>query len=270
MSPLAQALYGTFVRDFWAANHDIRWVQLEHERSLQLSDNVLLVGRIDAIGETPDARPFFADWKTASKSKAYPKNRESLKAQWRLTPQALTYGVLLKDTGIREFTVRWMFKTDPPTTDFEWYSYTDAELEWWQAQLLDFAERIRALRHEEGNWPLNLNNCTRYGEQYKCPFRDQGCHKLNFGFVPEGMLARNESHIQLENKVATSKSLVVLDATRVNDYINCPEFYRRMWEKTTTSGARGLTEDSESLRVGKEVHDLIHGHLSEIMKGQSK
>lgn len=276
--PLAESLANAFIAHFWAANHEIKWTAVEEEASLWLAPDVVLVGRVDARGVTPDGRPFFADWKTASAGKL--RYKDTTKSQWRMSPQALTYGVL--SPGVHDFTVRWAFKTDPPACDHEWYTFTDAETAWWREELLNIAKEIRHLRlaaarnfeYRVGvtNWPTNLNNCTKYGERYRCPFRDQGCWALNFGHVPDGMTPRESSHLAIENalKGDHGDAIIVLDASRVSDFISCRELYRKLWERSPNPGhGWGLTEENENLVIGTDFHDIIHQHILGIMEEQN-
>jgi hypothetical protein len=271
MHPQAEALAAQFIANFWSANHEIQWRALEQEKLKWLNSNTALVGKIDAQGITAAGKPFFGDWKTASKSKA--RGIKFEKIRWKMRPQSLTYGVLMADT-CRDFTVRWAFKTDPITTDFEWYTYSQPEIDWWRNELIAIADDIRNLRrglrllHTDG-WPTNLNYCDRYGEEYRCPFRDSGCWKLNFNFNPPTMHPRTESHIKIENDLKIQlggevilSELVVLDASRVDDWINCHERYRRLWE------GDGLTEDSEALTIGHDFHSIIETHLNQIKEKQ--
>lgn len=272
MHPESIRLAEAFAQHFWSADHEIRWGDLETEHSLWLNETTVLVGKIDATGTTSDGEPFFADWKTASKNKA--RYMDSEKAQWRMTPQALTYGVLLGG-AYKRFMVRWALKTVPVACHFEWYTYADAELQFWRGQLIDIARRIRTLRNSATPWPLNLHNCTRYGETYRCPFRDEGCWKLKFDHVPSDMSPRTQSHLAIENEllaqegmkagaikpeggVVHNPDLVVLDASRVSDWMDCNEYYRRAWEQN------GLTEISEPLIIGTDFHSLIAEHLTTI------
>src|SRR3954464_8125248 len=140
MAPTAEQLAQSFANDFWSANQEITWLAVEEERQMWLDEQTMLVGRIDARGRTPDGELFFAEWKTASASKA--RRMEEEKIKWRTDPQALTYGVLVPET--KRFTVRWMLKTPKPQTDFEWYTYTQAEVDSWRKQLLGVAAEIRA------------------------------------------------------------------------------------------------------------------------------
>jgi hypothetical protein len=268
MHPQAEALAAQFIANFWSANHEIQWGALEQEKLKWLNSSTALVGKIDAQGITAASKPFFGDWKTASKSKA--RGIKFEKIRWKMRPQSLTYGVLMADTCL-DFTVRWAFKTDPITTDFEWYTYSQSEIDWWREELLNIAASIRAWRvstkTSHPGWPTNLNHCDRYGEEYRCPFRDSGCWKLNFKFNPPTMHPRVESHLQIENDIklywdGDDSKLVVLDASRVDDWINCHERYRRLWE------GDGLTEDSEALTIGHDFHSIIETHLNQIKEKQ--
>lgn len=270
MHPEAVRLANAFANHFWSADHDITWVALEEEHQLQLDEHTVLVGKMDARGFTSDGEAFFGDWKTASKKKA--RYMDAEKAKWRMSPQALTYGVLLGDWSKR-FTVRWALKTEPATCQFEWYTYTTAELDLWRSELLETAAEIRRLRSLRVgfNWPLNLLNCTRYGESYACPFRD-GCYSLNFGLVPESMQPRDKSHLDIENRLrdnSKDEQLVVLDATRMNEWLECHEKYRRLWEHKQGTELGGLHEESEALIIGTDFHQLIAQHLNGIKEKQN-
>lgn len=263
----AERLAKAWISHFWASNHQIQWQEIETEKLLWLSPNTVLVGKEDAIGKTEDGPVFFADWKTASKSKA--RFMESEKMRWRMTPQALTYGVL-NASVTTHFTIRWALKTEPASCDFEWYSYTTDELDWWRVQLVHIAEDIREQRRKQyvtyNHWETNLTNCARYGEKYKCPFRDEGCYARNFSFIPDSMTPRTQSHLTIENELRASgkvsNDVVVLDASRVGDWLHCHEFYRRLWE------GEGLSEENEALEIGDEFHRIIAAHLKQIQREQ--
>ena len=252
MLELAQNLADVFRRDFASADREIVWTAVEEERQLQLDPYTTLIGRIDARG-TIDGDPFFADWKTASAAKA--RRMEEVKAMWRSDPQALTYGVLLGGEA-RRFTVRWAIKTNPPQTAFEWYSYTEQEIVEWTRQLKIVANQIRdwRLRSPNGPWLLNRGNCFRYGVKYKCPFFETCPSNAKIGppRVP---------HTDLEARLAQTANpeMVVLSSSRVGDYLDCPEAYRRKWE-----GA-GFNESSEALDVGTEFHSEIQDYLKGLM-----
>lgn len=251
MNEQAEKLSRAFISDFWSANHEITWTAVEEERQLWLAPNVLLVGRVDARGLTSDGLPFFGEWKTASASKARRMNDEKLK--WRTDPQALTYGVLLDGLTDR-FTVRWALKTPQPATDFEWYTYTPEEVKHWRSTLLNLAGEIARDRveHPEGPWLTNRGNCYRYGVAYKCPFIE-GCHALDFARVYG---APRTPHLEFERSFDNrGGEVVVIDASRIGDYLECPESYRKKWE------APGFHEENDNLVIGSEFHSLVATHL---------
>jgi hypothetical protein len=257
MHPLAHSLAVTFQRDFASADREIEWVSAEEERALALAPDTLLIGRVDARGRT-GGEAFFGEWKTASPAKA--RRMDEVKAAWRTDPQALTYGVLL-GPETRRFTVRWAIKTATPTTAFEWYSYTDAEIDHWRDQLLGIAHEIRCWRrdrdlHGRVAWRTNFGNCDRYGAKYMCPFFEPKCSHLAFA---KPMNSPRTGHTELEKGVAAmmaaNPQLVVLSGSRVDDYLGCPEAYRNKWE-----GA-GYTEENENLTIGTDFHSLIRDYI---------
>lgn len=260
--PQAEALAQAFIDNFWAADHSIRWIRTEFEASTMLDEHTMLVGRVDAIGISEMGKRFFGEWKTASAWQA--KNMPQVKATWRFKPQALTYGVLLDTVypGIRDFTTRWAIKTNPVTTDFEWYTYSTEELEWWRSEVIGIAGSIRFERERNGpeNWPVNPDRCFRYGEKYVCPFFYPCCSKLKFEDKPSNSIVRI-SHLETErNLVSDDKELVVLDATRIETWINCREKYRREYEENIVG------DPSEALLIGQEFHDRYGKHLDTLIK----
>lgn len=224
-----------------------------------LDADTVLVGRVDAQG-LADGEPFFGEWKTTS---GWNKNKMGdVKQTWRLDPQALTYGVLIPEA--KKFTVRWAIKSNPPMADFEWYTYTADEVEWWRRQLLQYAYNIREYRQHVAPWQPNLTNCFKYGVKYRCPFFDEGCSQLQFGARPSHMSARTP-HLTIERdivSITTSPNLVVLDASRVETFMTCAERYRRTYE-----GA-GASEESEAMTIGTDFHSLYAAHLRGIMEKQ--
>jgi hypothetical protein len=258
MHPQSEALASAFISDFWSANREIEWVAVEEERQLWLTPNTLLVGRVDARGRTSDGDLFFGEWKSGSAAKARRMAEEKVK--WRTDPQALTYGVLLGGET-NQFTVRWALKTNPVQTDFEWFTYTEAEIEHWRGQLLEIAHEIREHRMYDGvgPWRTNRGNCYRYGVKYACPFVD-GCHSLDFNRVYG---EPRTPHLAFERELVTTEQpsdLVIIDATRVGDYLECPEAYRKKWE------GRGFHEESEALVIGSGFHELVANHLRALQK----
>lgn len=258
MHPLSQKLARQFIGDFWSADHSITWTAVENERQLWLSPKVLLVGRVDAEGITGDGEPFFGDWKTLSASKGY--RIEEEKKKWRTSVQALTYGVLVP--GTRRFTVRWAIKPKaskgvegPCSTAFEWYDYTLEEVAFWKGQLLEIGNEILS-RRASGKWLKNRANCYRYGVKYPCPFLER-CHALDF---EADLGSHRVPHLDFERDNHFGLDVVVIDASRVDDYLECPEKYRKGWE------GHGYHEDNENLVIGNDFHSLIAAHLGEIKR----
>lgn len=259
ISPIAEELVSGWIPHFADADAAITWLDVEREHELWLDADTLLVGRIDALGlveeykwefaktnvwsPTVAAGTFFAEWKSQSPPPKY--KAQEWKQTWRMNPQSLTYGVLVDSIypGTRRFTVRKGFKSSPPTFDFEWFAYSDAEVEWWRGELLDIAAEIRWRRKKSVvPWAPNFDACFKYGPRYVCPFFGPACSQLNWTGRPVEAVAR-EPHLEVErtflaantgsfgNKIR--KNVVVLDATRTETWINCRERYRRQYEEGT-------------------------------------
>lgn len=269
-NPTAQDLHDAFRRDFFSADHSIKWIAAEELHTLWLSRDTALVGTIDAKGLKEDNTKFFADWKSISPRKAV--NMEHVKAEWRLDPQALSYGLLLGEE-YHEFTVRWAIKSNPVRTDFEWYSYTQAELDWWKGEVLAVARHIRALRNykfsvghnnEARNWPTNLTNCTRFGWNYRCPLYDNGCTKLDFTHNP-GLPPRTHNKGIEQKLLAEFKGnpaeLVVLSSSSIETWLGCKERFRRQYE------GDGFEETSEALQLGSQFHSLRADYIRSLING---
>jgi hypothetical protein len=258
--PQAEQLAAAWINDFWSANREIEWIAVEEERSLLLDPRTLLIGKVDARGRTPDGEPFFGEWKT--KSGSYAKKMADVKATWRMAPQALTYAVL-NAADANRFTVRWALKTPVPQTDFEWYTYRPSELVHWHDQLRVIANGIRGFRQRgDMPWLTNFGNCQRYGMKYQCQHYAEGCGLLDFT-KPTG--PPRIPHTKLEtlhsNPPNPDANFVVLSSSRVGDYLECPEKYRRNWE-----GA-GCHEDNENLIIGSDFHLLVGQHLQSLIRG---
>lgn len=287
---LAQTLATGWIKHFYAADQSIKWGRIEHEHSLWLDDKTLLVGRIDADGETEDGDFFFADWKTISGNK---KNQmASVKAEYRLDPQMLTYGLLTsgptEESCAGRFMVRWAMKpvtyaTKSPTGPlyfYEWYSYTAEEIAWWRNMVRNIAAKIRADKLTLRPFITNLSNCLRYGANYACPFLAPACSKRIWdGVTPE--MTKRTSHLDLERGLQARNSplltmdgtkflngtpiedVVILDATRIDTWLGCNERYRREY----------LTNDrppsGEALSDGIEFHDLMHTYYNGMKEKQN-
>lgn len=217
---MLESLVEGWIGHFWAADHTITWLEVEVPLYKWLTPNTLLVGVSDARGRTEDGNDFFGEWKTAN-----PRERETWKQVWRMNPQSLTYGVLwrARQPNLELFTVRKAFKptsatgkNSHPSYDFEWFRYSQAELDHWEQEVVRIADEIRAYRlrsrpfspiasnfrgmmvsdvrkqeaHEQvmsGSWPTNYLDCFKYGIKYPCPFME-GCHAGNWSAQPGGVL----------------------------------------------------------------------------------
>lgn len=244
---------------FWNPDHEIQWLAAEQEMSLSLDPHTLLLGKVDAIGRTPSGELFFGEWKTAN-----PRERTTWKQVWRMNPQSLTYGVLASHhwPGCRRFTVRKAFKSEPPAYDHAWFSYSEAELEHWRGELCRVATEIRVYRKQSTeNWPVNHQNCFRYGIKNACEFFEPACSQLDFAAKPNGALVRI-SHLDSERRLnASDPELVVLDATRVKMWLECRERYRRTYEENV---AVPVAEGS-ALDIGTTFHEMIGHHYTSLI-----
>ena len=270
----ASDIASAWVSHFWSADHELKWIAAEVEHSLWLTPNTLLAGRIDALGEN-DNGTFFGEWKTAN-----PREKNTWKQIWRMNPQSLTYGVLANDWFVinqgrdcSQFTVRKAFKSTPPTFDHAWYSYSPAELNDWKFELIRIANEIRDYQMEglpEGHWPTNWTRCFQYGPNYACPHFEAGCSKMVWEIDPAA--PKREPHLEIERRLnATEKydygdglqnavtvwtapernieGLVVLDATRVKEWLGCREKFRRAYVENV---AEPMTE---ALQLGIDFHE---------------
>lgn len=296
---LAEQLVEGWLSYFSAFDQAIRWIDAEREHAIWLCPNdcpicrgsnldpkmsfpspcphsqTLLVGMIDAVGQTQEGELFWADWKT--EKPPWRKNRELWKRYWKKSPQALTYGVItdIIYPGIRRFTVRKAFKSSPPSFDYEWFSYDTSEIVWWKGELLNIADEIRRRRRDQptGPWSPNFSHCFKYGEEYVCPRFHPGCDKLNWnaGLADITGSVERVSHLQVERDFLSSnvgsfgqamrKGVVILDATRVEKWMNCRERYRGEYEL-------GISEPKgDALEVGGDFHSMLkHLYLGMIKK----
>lgn len=258
MHPLAIQLADGWRSHFFSADHDITWQAAEQERVLWLTPNTALVGRVDARGLTGDGAPFFGEWKTMSANKGRRIAEEKIK--WRTDPQALTYGVLVPETS--RFVVRWAIKSPTPTYDFEWYTYTPAEVDHWRNTLIEIASRIRNDRKSGATpWVTNMGACFQYGTKYPCPMFEH-CSQQRFN---ESMGKPRIPHLGLEapggplDRTTLDPDIVVIGASRIEDYLTCHEKYRVKWE------GEGYNESSEALDIGTDFHALIATYIKTLI-----
>jgi len=252
--PTVDELVSGWISHFWAADRALAFREVEREVSAPLRPGVLIVGILDAIGSD-----FFADWKTAN-----PRSRTDWRDKWRFNAQTLTYGWLVRALGLpgRRFTIRMAFKSVPPTYDYEWFEYTDAELDMWSGELNRIADAILDARTRydarflgedadtgANHWALNPQSCLRYGAKYPCPFLHQCTHQL-WSQKPSGSIER-VSHLRTERDIALPDGTLLLDATRVDTWLECPEKFRRIYEQNIAE------PPSEALQTGQEFHRVL-------------
>jgi len=256
MSITSDDLVKGWKNHFWSADHAMDWRDSERKSTVWLSDNTLLVGIVDALGFNGEGKLFFGEWKTAN-----PRERNTWKGVWRMNPQSLSYGVLIQnDPAIRPdcstFTVRKAFKekNGVPTFDHAWFSYTPGELTHWKGELLRIADEIRTYRERGSDpWPTNFTRCFAYGQNYACPFFNDGCSKQNWAFVPPGSAIKMEQE-WVANAIAEvpfKRDLVVLSPSRVADWLGCREMYR----KKVVSQIE--LPSSPALDLGKDFHGQL-------------
>jgi hypothetical protein len=258
-----------WISHFFSADRELKWHFAELEHSLWLTPNTLLVGRIDAGGETADGELFFGEWKTAN-----PRERNTWKQVWRMNPQSLTYGVLGNDyfhktmgRSCSQFTVRKAFKSNPPTFDHAWYSYNDEELAHWRLELISIANEIRYYgkeRLKEEGWPTNWDSCFKFGINYACPHFEEGCSKMKWDIPVDTM--RRVSHLDIERRLnetnAIGQDMVILDATRVKTWLTCRERFRREYVENVA------TPMTEALNLGIQFHDVMGQHYTQLVQQQ--
>lgn len=234
-------------RHFYAADRSLRWMGVEQEFAVPLHIQDMpveawLVTHMDAYG--PD---WFADWKTAKPESA--KNKGAWKEKWRFHPQSLTYGLMGRYLGwqTKRFTIRMVFKSDPPTFDHEWFSYSDAEIDAWEHRVIGIAEEVANLAAGR----VNPGSCLRYGRDYACSFLP-GCSQADFTYAPPTLvqIADPMQRGRITEHVIPNDA-IILSATRIETYLECPEKFRRIY-------VEGWQEPpNASLQFGAQFHETI-------------
>ncbi len=245
--------------------YDLAWtiLHVEPEMFCWLDEFTLIVGRVDLIARNSTGDNFFGEWKTAN-----PRRKGKWQSDWIMSPQSLTYGFLTRygkiyGAGntiiptINKFHVRAALKSKPPSYEYEWFSYTDDEIAYWLTQIKAIAGEIRSLRLNapDGPWMPNFSYCNRYGDKYMCPFLANGCSKLNWGNT-KGLIEKTP-HLQVIRDNPDPK-LVILDATRIDTYLNCREKYRQVNERHLDIA------DSEALGLGTAFHAGIAEYFRQL------
>jgi hypothetical protein len=240
-----------YAKRYFKTDSNMTPLFIEPEVAYWMDADTLICGKVDLVGLDETGDTFFGEWKTAS----IRKERTDWRREWVLSTQALTYGLLLrygKIQGVEQeatiaplakFHVRLMFKTTPlfkttpPKTDFEWFTYKDEEIAWWHGQVKAIADEIRGLRQSgHAPWFPNFNECARYGDKYLCTYF-QKCSTRQFTNTSGWLYGQYETHLDVERRLneapghITNPNLVVLDATRMDTYLRCREKYRNTYEE---------------------------------------
>lgn len=250
-----------WIRHFAASDRELQWLAAEEELSIPLVPGVILAGRIDARLRTPTGNAF-GEWKTMSKFA-----KSGWREKWRFHPQSLTYGLLLRETHpeIDRFTIRVCFKTDPPTYDYEWFGYSAGELDTWRAEVERIAHEILSYTHSlagaHEHWSLNPLSCYKFGPKYPCPYV-HACSHGEWNIPQPTAPAVYTPHLQVMlDARAQSPAPLVLDATAITQYLECPEAFRRRY-------IRGEDElPSEALQFGGKFHQMLDLYYQHHVKG---
>jgi hypothetical protein len=245
--PKVDEAAAAWIRHFASADREMTWLAAEEELSMPLLPGVILAGRIDARGPS-----WFGEWKTMSKWR-----RSGWREKWRFHPQSLTYGLLLAAVHpeINRFTIRIAFKSDPPTFDHEWFSYSKGELATWRSEVERIAYEIGGwTASHAAHWPLNPLSCFKYGPKYPCPYV-HSCTHQEWNVKQPGASLPYIPHLQVMRTAAMMyQPPLVLDATAITAYLECPEAFRRRYI---------LGEDeppSEALTFGSAFHSHLDSY----------
>lgn len=275
LASMSEKLAAGWIKYFAKADQLITWLAPEQEFSFPLDEHTIIIGRIDALGRRFDQKTFFGDWKTAKPP--FYKHKDRWKLTWGLKVQSLTYAWAVERLlpGTRMFTVRMAYKGETPTFDYEWFSYTTEEIEWWAGEMSEIAEEIRWRRKKKTSpWAPHFNHCFKYGTDYVCPFYHHGCHVRNWNGQVPGTVPR-VPHLQVERELvekgtgtfgqSMDKKLVVLDASRMDLFGDCREQYRREYEHD----GGWVAGDKEDLVVGEGMHDLLEAWYQRLKDGRA-
>ena len=265
----ARNLHIGAVAHFATQDRALQFTAVEQALFKVLPDNVILVGIIDAQGLVPTVdtesfsthnQPFFLEDKTAS-----PKKLKTWRSRWLMSAQALTYGLLTD--GKAPFLVRQAFKTNPPTFDHEWFTFTPGDLEFWHRQVMGIAHAIRnSDNFFAAPWPMNINyGCFAYGDKYPCPFWADGCTKHAWDSpIPDALPAEFFPEFDGHNRAVLMKlrdefpDALFLSQTMIDRYMRCPELYRRL--------SHVSFPPSEAMLIGKRYHELNAAHRIKLME----
>jgi hypothetical protein len=265
-NPTVGATVDGWIRHFASADRELLWMAAEEELSIPLMPGVILAGRVDARGVAMQ-HGFFGEWKTMARYSA-----SGWREKWRMHPQSLTYGLLLSETHpeIDRFTIRVALKTDPPTFDHEWFNYSAAEVQEWRGEVERIANEIGELIRagywahnpaDKWHWPLNPLSCYKWGPKYPCPYVYACSHQEWSQKQPQAPLPYIP-HLQVMRDAAAQPTPpLVLDATAITTYLECPESFRRRY-------IRGEDEPpSEALVFGSQFHAALDNYYKQLVAG---
>jgi hypothetical protein len=260
VTPSVEQVVEGWIRHFRSADMAMSFVSAEREVSVPLSDGVVLAGRLDAEGAD-----YFCDWKSLN-----PRRRSGWREAWRFHPQSLTYGLLRRELGHpgRRFTIRCAFKSDPPSYDHEWFEYSDKELDTWRSEVLRIAYQMGETESVP-HWALNPLSCYRWGPNYPCPFV-HSCTHAEWD-VPVTGLVRRVPHLVIEQQAQTAlaerpecaDTSLILDATRITRYLECPERYRREYIR------QEVEPPGEALLFGNSFHSYLNEYYRSLINGRA-
>lgn len=257
-------------RKFTEADAKFEILHVEPEMFLWLDPLTLLIGRVDLIAKDAMGNGFFGEWKTMN-----PRRADEWRVGWRMSPQALTYGVLTSGglvvgsedavlPKLSRFHVRVAFKSTPPSYDWDWFVYDQPELDHWRSEVLEVAGDIRGrrLNNPAGPWMPNFTYCDRYGRRYLCPYFGNNCSKLAFnntqGYLPK------VSHLEFERASSFADNrVVVVDASRIETYLNCHERYRQEHEQRIT------VPPDEALEIGSAFHAGLAAYYRQLQQHET-
>jgi hypothetical protein len=142
----------------------------------------------------------------------------------------------------------------------------------WRQQLIKIADEIRG--GGPGPWETNWTRCFQYGPNYACPHFENGCSKMVWEIDPAG--AKREPHLEIERSfkrreeaiaespdykaLALPERTVVLDATRVKEWLGCREKFRREYVHNVA------TPMTEALQLGIDFHDEMGNYYQGLVK----
>ena len=103
-----------------------------------------------------------------------------------------------------QFTVRKAFKSNPPTYDHAWYSYSTERIGSLEDGVNRIAEEIRGYQAVGIDpWPTNWDSCFKFGINYACPHFEQGCSKMKWDIPADAV--RRVSHLEIERRLNEGK-----------------------------------------------------------------